>query len=142
MTTAFARVTARAPSGEILRFALVGGGAALLYCFLTITFTSIGCPLVASSVTAYLISGACSFLGHRAFTFASHRPVIAEIGRFCALNLAGLAASFLAPLALTDAMGLSPIYATAMACIVTPPINYLAMRGLVFCRPKLRGGSA
>jgi putative flippase GtrA len=142
MTTAFARVTARAPSGEIVRFAVVGGGATLMYGILTMTFTSIGSTLVAASVTAYLASSACSFLGHRAFTFASHGPPIVEIGRFSVLNLAGLAASFLAPLVLTNGLGLSPIYATMMTCIVTPPINYLAMRGLVFCHPKLRGGSA
>jgi putative flippase GtrA len=84
------------------------------------------------------VSAAVSFFGHRSFTFASRGPLFDEMGRFVLLNLAGLAASLLAPLVMTNGMGLAPAYATLTACIVVPSINYLAMRGLVFCRAQLR----
>jgi hypothetical protein len=58
------------------------------------------------------------------------------------LNLAGFAASLLAPLVMTNGMGLAPAYATLTSCVVVPSINYLAMRGLVFCHAQLRSGVA
>jgi putative flippase GtrA len=142
MTIALARTVAHAPPGEILRFIAVGGGATLIYFLLATSFANLGYLLPTASAAAYLVSSAFSFIGHRAFTFASRGPLFGEIGRFVPLNLAGLAASLLAPIVMTNGMGLAPAYATLTSCVVVPSINYLAMRGLVFCRAQLRSGVA
>jgi putative flippase GtrA len=140
MTAVGPRAESYAQSGEVFRFAVVGGGATLLYCVLTASFDRISGALAASSVAAYIVSGALSFIGHRAFTFASRGPLASEAARFALLNLAGLAAALAAPFVMTDRLGLAPAYATITTCIIAPPINYLAMRGLVFYRWRLSAG--
>lgn len=142
MTSVLWRADAYPRSREILRFAIVGGGSALLYIALTIGLARATDALAASSVVAYVISGAFSFVGHRSFTFVSRGPLIPEAARFALLNVAGLGAALAAPLIVTDWLGFPATYATALACLIVPPLNFLAMRGWVFYQSRLRSYAA
>jgi len=119
---------------EIVRFAIVGGASTLLYVALTVVLTRADIPLAEASLVSYVACGLVSFLGHRAFTFASRGSWAVEAARFAALNFAGVIASSAAPIVFTDRLGLPPIYAIAVTCAVAPAVNYLAMRALVFHR--------
>ena len=125
-----------AASGEILRFAIVGGASTLLYVALTVVLTRATIPLAKASLISYVVCGVISFLCHRAFTFASHGFWAVEAARFAALNFAGVIASSAAPIVFTDRFGLPSIYAIAVTCAVAPAVNYLAMRAFVFHRVR------
>lgn len=136
-----ADVIAAAPS-EIWRFIIVGGASTVLYAALTLAFERADIALAPASAISYFAAGVFSFLGHRAFTFASHGFWLGEAARFAALNLAGLLAASAAPSILTNRFGLAPSYVIVVVCVTAPAINYLAMRSLVFCRARRQTFSA
>ncbi|HXW19896.1 MAG TPA: GtrA family protein [Roseiarcus sp.] len=132
----------RLPGGEgrlaeLLRFAAVGVSAAAIYFVAATALAALGRPLAESSAVAYLLGGIFSFFGHRAFTFASRGPLKAEALRFALLNAVGFLVATGAPVVLTDWLGAPPAWAMAVACVIAPTVNYLAMRSLVFVRGRL-----
>ena len=130
-----ARARAGAP-GQIARFIFVGGAATSLYAALTMTLMRVGAGLAEASLISYVACAVLSFLGHRIFTFASRGYWLREAARFAALSLAGLFATWAAPLILSNRLGFGPIDVIAATCVVAPAANYLAMRGLIFRRVR------
>jgi len=134
--TAPSAAGSQASLDQIVRFTIVGCASALLYLVLTIALQRSGAALAAASLVAYVASGAFSFFGHRAFTFASRGALFVEAARFAALNLAGLAVALGTPIVLTDRLGFPLIFAVLVSCVIAPIANYLAMRSLVFYRVR------
>lgn len=137
--TAYVAAAARS---EIRRFMIVGGASTALYVALTLVFERADVAFAPASAISYFAAGVFSFLGHRAFTFASNGFWMSEAARFAALNLAGLLAASTAPFILANRFGMAPPHAILVICVAAPAINYLAMRSLVFCRARRRTFSA
>lgn len=115
-----------------IRFGAVGGCSTLIYATLAYGFGSAGLAAVAASVAAYGLAAIFSFNAHRRFTFASRGAAKSELPRFLAVNAAGLAIATVAPLVLTEALGLHPLFAIATASVLVPLLSLLAMDRFVF----------
>lgn len=122
-------------AGSVLRFALVGVGATLLYAVLAALLSS-GDPATlhssAASVAAYAMASVFSYAGHRVFTFVSGGAHRVEAPRFVVLTLSGLAVSFALPAIVTGAFDGPVAVSIALTCLLVPVINYFALRLWVF----------
>lgn len=124
------KVAARA--GRLFRFGLVGGAATLSYAALALLLHWAGLSPAPTSVTAYLIAGGVSYLGHKHLTFRSDRPHVVAAPRFLAsLGLGAVAAGALSEV-LVEGLRLSVVASTLIVCIVAPLLSYGALSLFVF----------
>lgn len=131
---------------EFMRFGVIGIIATALYGALATVLTEwdwAGIEATSASVVAYLVAAIFSYLSHKSITFLSTRSHRVEGPRFVALTLAGLAVAFLAPVMLTDILGLQPIFAILFTCVVVPMMNFVVMDRWVFAhRRRDQSGNA
>ncbi|MDR3509830.1 MAG: GtrA family protein [Caulobacteraceae bacterium] len=117
----------------LLRFGLVGLVSTLLYAALAWgATTEMRIAAAPASVLAYALAGVFSYLAQKRFTFRSNGAHKREAPRFLCASAAGASIAALAPLVLTDRLGLPPIVAIAFTCGFVPVMNYLVLERLVF----------
>lgn len=117
-------------------FATVGIGATLIYFFCATALFYLGVrPAALSSLIAYGMSGACSYLGHRLLTFQSDAPHERTLPRFVLVNVAGYLIAAGIPFLLTDTLRWPPLIATALVCIAVPALNFILLTVFVFWKP-------
>lgn len=117
---------------QVLRFAVVGIGATLLYAFLALQLTSGGGDPAIASATAYALAAIFSYTGHKFFTFVSGGAHRIEIPRFVIVTLSGLALSYLLPTLVVGVLGWPVSFTVALICVVVPFVNYFVLRLWVF----------
>lgn len=121
----------RAPAfKELLRFGAVGAGTTVLYGALALALATAGWSADLASVVAYGVSTACSYAGHKMFTFgAGGGPQ--QLTRFLVVNGLGLAVATALPRLFVLA-GLDARWGMIAACMGIPLSNYFALKRLVF----------
>jgi putative flippase GtrA len=115
---------------ELLRFGAVGAGTTALYGALALALTTAGWSAEVASVVAYGASTACSYVGHKMFTFGVSNGS-QQLVRFLVVNGLGLAVAIVLP-RLSVACGLDARWGVIAACIGIPLSNYFALKRLVF----------
>ncbi len=124
---------------RVLRFAMIGLAATLLYAVLAITFeAAFRLGPVPASVLAYGCSAAFSYFGHKFITFLSAGEHRKEAPRFIATALAGFGLATAAPAILTHWLGLPSWVAIAFTCLVIPLVNLLVLDRWVFSSARVR----
>jgi len=118
---------------ELMRFGAVGASTTLLYGALGLALTTIGWRAGLASIVAYGAATACSYVGHRFFTFGAGGGR-RQASRFLVVNGIGLAVALTLPSAFV-AMGLDGRWGVVMTCVAIPLSNYFALKHLVFGEP-------
>jgi putative flippase GtrA len=115
---------------QALRFAAIGGGAAVIYFFLAISFDRLfDMATVSASFLAFVFSAVFSFVGHRCFTFASSHNPKKQIFRFTISTIIGLFLSTVIPILLQN----QPPIASYVAVLITVPVvSFILLKFFVF----------
>jgi putative flippase GtrA len=122
---------------ELLRFGAVGAGTTAIYGVLALALATAGWNADLASVAAYGVSTACSYVGHKMFTFGvAGGPQ--QLTRFLIVNGLGLAVATALP-RLFVAWGLDARWGMVAACIGIPLSNYIALKRLVFADQLVAG---
>ncbi len=117
---------------ELARFGAVGVASTALYGALALALTGLGWRAAPASVLAYAVATACSYLGHKIFTFGVAGDA-RQASKFLAVSATGFAiASLLPPAAV--ALGLGAHWGVGAVCVAIPLANYFALKRLVFAR--------
>ncbi|MEP1649727.1 MAG: GtrA family protein [Paracoccaceae bacterium] len=117
---------------RLLRFALVGGAATLLYGGLSlILLYGLGMAAMTAHLMSYALVIPLSFLGQKRITFDFKGNQGKAFLRFVVTSLLGLSLSTAAVWAIKTA-GYLPLYGTIAAMLVVPVISYLMMAFWVF----------
>jgi putative flippase GtrA len=133
------RSSAGAKLKLLARFGLVGIAATMLYAALAIAFARwdrIGPSPVQASLAAYAAAALFSYLAHKSVTFMSSGSHRSEVPRFILLTATGFAVAYTAPVLLTVKLGLPPIIAVLVTCLLIPAINLLVLGQWVFADRK------
>ncbi|MER8671189.1 GtrA family protein [Mesorhizobium sp. M1156] len=77
-----------------------------------------------------------SYLAHKLVTFASGGSHRSEAPRFFLLTATGFAVAYAAPALLTAKLGLPPIIAILVTCLLVPAINLLLLDRWVFAQRR------
>jgi len=117
---------------ELTRFGAVGAGTTFIYGALGLALTTLGWRAGLASIVAYGASAACSYAGHRFFTFGA-RGATHQVSRFLAVNGVGLAVALALPPAFV-AIGFDGRWGVVAACVAIPLSNYFALKHLVFAQ--------
>lgn len=138
------RSTARIGLKLLARFGLVGIAATILYAALAIGLVKsewIGFSPVQASLAAYAAAAVFSYLAHKSVTFMSSGSHRSEAARFLLLTATGFAVAYAAPALLTAKLGLPPIIAILVTCLLIPAVNLLMLDRWVFAqhRPGQQG---
>ncbi|MEM6310639.1 MAG: GtrA family protein [Pseudomonadota bacterium] len=117
---------------RLLRFALVGGAATLMYGGLSLIFLyGLGTAAMAAHLLAYLLVIPLSFLGQKRITFEFKGDRGRAFFRFVLTSLLALLLSTSLVWAVRTA-GLVPLYGILGTMLVVPLISYLMMAFWVF----------
>jgi len=115
-----------------VRFAIVGVGVATFYVLAYPLLRHIGLPTVPANVIAYLTATALQYVCQTAWTFRKPLGVPAQMGRFVAMIVIGLAVSAAITSWIAPAARL-PDWQAAMVVVVSIPVlNFLLMRFWVY----------
>lgn len=124
-------------SVRLLRFALVGVSATLLYAVLAILFDQLAGHIMsqsALSLAAFALSAVYSYCAHKFITFSSSGSYRIEVPRFTAVTATGASVSLILPVLAENWLEL-PMYVTVAAvCILIPMVNFVALNFWVFAR--------
>ncbi|GCD20840.1 hypothetical protein CTKZ_24020 [Cellulomonas algicola] len=124
-----------ATHATLLRFIVVGGGAALLELGTFELLARAGLPVVAANVLSFVLGLLTSFAGYRLWTFAGEHttPVTAQLGAYVALALVNVAATS-AIISVLVSAGLVPWVAKAICMALVATWNFLLLNRIVFRR--------
>ncbi|TIP98931.1 MAG: GtrA family protein [Mesorhizobium sp.] len=131
------RSTARTGLKLLARFGLVGIAATSLYAVLAVALVKskwIGFTPVQASLAAYAAAAVFSYLAHKSVTFMSNGSHRSEAARFLLLTATGFAVAYAAPTLLTTKLGLPPIIAVLVRCLLIPVVNLLMLDRWVFAQ--------
>ncbi|RWM86429.1 MAG: GtrA family protein [Mesorhizobium sp.] len=121
----------------LARFGLVGIAATILYAALAIGLVEskwIGFSPVQASLAAYAAAAVFSYFAHKSVTFMSNGSHRSEAARFLLLTATGFAVAYAAPALLTAKLGLPPIIAILVTCLLIPAVNLLMLDRWVFAQ--------
>lgn len=121
---------------QLLRFALSGGAAAVVYCVVLVQLSAMGLRPWLSGFLGYLLSMPVAFVLHKMFTFRSDVPYKRELPRFIATSLIGIILASATPALLTSTSHVPMPWVALMTSIVTPLITYILMSLWVFRQPR------
>lgn len=117
----------------ILRFGVSGVTTTLAYFVLTNAFVlSRMMTPVFSSVCAYVISVAISYLMQSRFTFRINGDSLDQVVRFVVMSLAGLVVSWCVMALTVDLLHWPYLTGAIGVCVIIPVLNFFLMRGWVF----------
>jgi len=117
----------------ILRFGVSGVTTTLAYFVLTNVFVlSRMMTPVLSSVCAYVISVAISYLMQSRFTFRVNGDSLDQLARFVVMSLAGLVVSWCVMALTVDLLHWPYLTGAIGVCVIIPALNFFLMRGWVF----------
>ena len=121
---------------RMLRFALVGVAATLLYAVIAFALAYVSMlPAAVTSLIAYCTAGVLSYFGHRLFTFKAGGGHARPAARFVGINLLGYAVAAVIPWVLSDRLGYPAAIGIVLVCIVIPAMNYVLFNLFVFREP-------
>lgn len=128
----------------VARFGVTGVTTTLVYFFLTNAFVlfSMMSPVL-SSVCAYVISVAISYVMQARFSFRVHGFSIEQFARFVVMSLVGLVVSWCAMALTVDVLHWPYLIGAIGTCVIIPVLNFFVLRGWVFtaqARPPLPTG--
>ena len=128
----------------VVRFGVTGVTTTLVYFVLTNAFVlSSMMPPVLSSVCAYVISVAISYVMQSRFTFRVNGFSLDQFARFIVMSLAGLVVSWCAMALTVDVLHWPYLTGAIGTCVIIPVLNFFVLRGWVFtaqARPPLPTG--
>lgn len=117
---------------RLLRFALVGGAATLIYGMLSVLLArGFGLPAMSAHLLAYLLVIPLSFIGQNRITFGYTGDHGKAFGRFVITSLFALTLSTCAVWGL-QSRGYADLYGTLATMIIVPVISYLMLVFWVF----------
>lgn len=128
----------------VMRFLIVGGGAAVVELGLFQLLVLIHVDPVPANIASFVVGLVTSFVGYRLWSFVGDHtlPVAGQFGAYLTLALANAAVSSLAIHALVAA-GMIPLLAKAGSMGVIAAWNYVILNRLVFRRGvRARVGAA
>jgi putative flippase GtrA len=123
---------ARSHVPRLTRFGLVGGAATLSYVAVSVLLHRAGLAATPASMTAYLIAGGMSYLGHKRVTFRSDRAHAVAVPRFLASLGLGIVAAGVISAVLVEGLRLPVIVSTLATCVVAPLLSYATLSLFVF----------
>jgi putative flippase GtrA len=123
---------------KLVRFGIVGGGTALAYVALYMTFLAIGMPQIAANGTAFLLAVMLQYAGQASFTFGRQLNDRIQIVRFAVMVCLGFASSALITAVLPALIGVPDWAAAALVTVCLPVQNYIFMTLWVFAAPFSR----
>ena len=128
----------------VVRFGVTGVTTTLVYFVLTNAFVlSSMMPPALSSVCAYVISVAISYVMQSRFTFRVNGLSLDQVARFIVMSLAGLVVSWCAMALTVDVLQWPYLTGAIGTCVIIPVLNFFVLRGWVFttqARPHLPTG--
>jgi len=110
---------------RLLRFVVVGLGAALLLFALTYAFLSLGIAPAAASLAAYAIAFVAAYSAQRRWTFGGRHPHGHALPRYFAVQLGCALLSSLSAHVAALGFGLPPLVVSAIATLVASAASYL-----------------
>ncbi|TIS95968.1 MAG: GtrA family protein [Mesorhizobium sp.] len=131
------RSTPRTGLKLLARFGLVGIAATILYAVLATVLVKsewIGVSPVQASLAAYAAAAVFSYLAHKSVTFISSGSHRSEAARFLLLTVTGFGIAYAVPALFTMKLGLSPIFAVLITCLLIPAVNLLVLDRWVFAQ--------
>ncbi|MER8388648.1 GtrA family protein [Mesorhizobium sp. M0166] len=129
------RSTSNAGLRLLARFGSVGIAATILYAVMATALVKsqrFDLSPVGASLVAYTVAALFSYLAHKFVTFASSGSHRTEAPRFFLLTATGFAVAYAAPALLTAKLGLPPIIAILVTCLLVPAVNLLMLDRWVF----------
>jgi putative flippase GtrA len=123
---------ARSHIPRLIRFGLVGSAATLSYVAVSVVLHRAGLAATPASMTAYLIAGCVSYVGHKRVTFRSDRAHAVAAPRFLASLGLGIVAAGAISAVLVEGLRLPVIVSTLTTCVVAPLLSYATLSLFVF----------
>ena len=117
----------------VVRFGVTGMMTTLAYFVLTNAFVLWSTmPPVLSSVCAYGISLAISYVMQSQFTFRVNADSVDQFARFIVMSLAGLVVSWCVMAFTVDVLHWPYLTGAIGTCVIIPILNFFVLRGWVF----------
>ena len=118
---------------EFVRFAVVGAVATTIHAavFTLLVETTPLDPVVAT-VIAFVVAFAAGFALNRAWTFRSRADPIAQLPRYLAVQLVGLALNAAIMAFAVHVQHWSPYVGLGLAIVLVPPVTFALARGWAF----------
>jgi putative flippase GtrA len=118
---------------EFVRFAVVGAIATTIHAavFTLLVETTPLDPVVAT-VIAFVVVFAAGFALNRAWTFRSRADPIAQLPRYLAVQLVGLALNAAIMAFAVHVQHWSPYVGLGLAIVLVPPVTFALARGWAF----------
>lgn len=124
-----------ASRSRLVRFLIVGIGAAALLFVLAYVFASLGMrPFLASSL-AYLITFAVAYTSQRSWTFGGEQDHAIAFPRYLALQLGCAVFSGIVSHVAVVWYGASPFTMSLISTIITSTVSYVLSSRWVFAKP-------
>lgn len=122
------------PQRRLLRFVIVGVGAAALFAVLAYLLASAGMRPVLAGPIAYLVAFGFAYITQRSWTFAGEQAHATAFPRYLALQLGCAALSGAVSHVAVARFGASPLTMSLAAVLVTSAASYVASSRWVFVR--------
>lgn len=123
---------------EVLRFLLVGGGAAMLDLLLYLVLKAMGVPLSFAKGVSFVVASAAAYLGNKHFTFRRKVDRASSLLVFAALYASTLGLNVAVNAAVLALLGwpreIEILVAWVLATAVSAAVNFLGLKYLVFRR--------
>jgi putative flippase GtrA len=118
---------------EFVRFAVVGAAATTIHAavFTLLVETTPLDPVVAT-VIAFFVAFVAGFALNRAWTFRSRADPIAQLPRYLAVQLVGLALNAAIMALAVHVQHWSPYIGLGLAIVLVPPVTFALARGWAF----------
>ncbi len=118
--------------GQVIRFAMVGIGVAVIYVLLYLAFLELGINQVTANIVAFLLAVVVQYLGQTVFTFHKPLGLPDQIIRFICIIGLGLLVSALITGFLGPSLGWPNWISAALVTIILPVQNFLFFKIWVF----------
>lgn len=118
----------------MVRFLIVGGGAALLFAVLAYVFARSGVPPFPASAVAYLIAFAFAYLTQRSWTFEGEQSHAIAFPRYLVLQIGCAVLSGIVSYVAVEIYDASLLTMSIGAMLITSAVSYVVSSLWVFAR--------